>query len=169
MTPYLKYWCDCVVEGWEFFGHIFDFVGILAMVVSSILYLRNREEQKRRWETAIMVILFWTLPVALVGYTSAVATYSKYHEAEEARVKAEKKGPELDGFIDQQIISTSNDSNTIAIMQVSVFNSGDAPSIADDYELKVTLTNHTTVQGDLIDIPDHYCPVKFCSTAISTR
>jgi hypothetical protein len=97
----------------------------------------------------------------LVIHLLVIAPYQIYKriapENERLKTKIEDRGPKLDGFIDR-IMSTdeSGTSNSLIFLDVSIFNSGGAPSYADEYTVGVICGTNRFAKAEEISFLDEY-------------
>jgi len=162
---YIKFWLVCFNIGWGVGGAVVGFIRLLAGIVSAIFLFRKLAQHKKDLDDLVLKISLLVFAAIVIFTTYFVAPYLKFSSADTARMVAEANGPKLDGFINQQIVGEGVDSNSLVILQVSVNNSGNRASIAEFYRLYITLTNHTTVEGELVDIPDEYTTVAWKSNS----
>jgi len=75
----------------------------------------------------------------------------------ELKQKLNIQSPKLEGNIHRTfIIDEFGTSNSLVFLEASVFNFGETPSPANEYDLKIILTNHTSVNTEPINFSNEF-------------
>ena len=114
------------------------FITVLAFIISTIFVAPFVQDKKAAGDLSDMV---------------------KIKDNLQARL--DDKSPKLNGFIDQSLIATEQGTNSLIFLEVEVGNTGGSESIAENYGLKVALTNKLSTNADLIDFTDEYTKTSF--------
>jgi len=115
-----------------------------------------------------MKVAFYIFAAVFLASTIFVAPFvqdkksgERLNEQMDANTKLQKqledKSPKLDGFINQFMVAQEpGTTNSLIFLQVTVGNSGGSPSIAEEYQLKVTLTNKVSTNAEPIYFADEW-------------
>ena len=78
-------------------------------------------------------------------------------EKSNLQIQLDDKAPKLHGFINRYMVADEpGTTNSLIFLEATIGNSGASPSLADDYSLKVNLTNNSETNAEEIYFNDEY-------------
>lgn len=161
---FIQFWLECICEGFKFSFETFGALDGCCVVITAILYWKRKHHQKFWEEKGEPFVKKWALPIIAVQFVTGVffvAPYARYYaekkQKETAQKSLEDKSPHLDGFVNRSFFCQENGTtNTLAFLEVTIDNSGGAPTYADGYELKVILSTNLSVKAEPVHFKDEY-------------
>lgn len=88
--PFIRFWIDCFLTGWERAGGIINGIGTLAIVVSGFLLVRNLREHRQKWDEGAVKWTFAIFCLAFAISTICIAPFLKFQEADKRKTTQEK-------------------------------------------------------------------------------
>lgn len=169
MSEFFHYWWENIAIGWDCGDGIFSTIEtVFTLLAAAALFYPKLRKHRNGYEEFSMKITLGITVLTFLIATVFVAPFVRHRKSvaalsDSARASSklqrqlDDKSPKLDGFINRIMVADEpGTTNSLAILEVTIGNSGGAPSSAEQYELEAHLSKGISTNAEPIDFSDEY-------------